>query len=61
MDNSREFYDEIGEVDETLYNALLNRVRPTGAKIEVIATPAPSGFPWGKYLEMLDGEVERGR
>ena len=42
MDQDSQFIDEVGEVDEVLFNALLKRIRPPGVKIEIIATPNPS-------------------
>ena len=57
-----EFFEieaECGEVDDALYRALLNHIRPPGFKIEIYQTPCPSGMDWSKYKDILGTNVPK--
>jgi hypothetical protein len=47
--------DEIELVNEWLWESLLTRIPFNRPRLEILATPNPSGFDWIKYIQ---GEVE---
>jgi len=51
MDPYRIQDEEPSPISEMAWDALRNRMNFKTGRVEVLATPCPSGMDWGKYLD----------